>query len=596
MLKHLFRPSILIALSAAVVAGAVLVAFQAPPAQGRPTPLPVGADELEIVWLYTATNATSWERFVAAVRRTGERLERDHPGLHADINAAFPKQTTAVPEVSLALSGPGPRFVFRWYKLTGDWKTRDWVEALLKRDPPPLAIIGGSSSDNARELATYLNQLTAEVPEADRPLLLLTQATADRVTPFTEGDGSTARAAKDESSETTSGVKLTQLYPGRTFRFCFTNRQMATAVSNFIWSRDDLRPDKDPVYTAMWNDDSYSRDLIYGFWGALRQVVAQDLANQWLWAGSQAVSGVWPPGRGGGVFPVQRLQVYEDRPLSASSFRLDVPPTPHIIDSSVGSFGTPNHYEAKVAGELLDGLLSQSQSRPLLIVAGQSQPSRRFLRGLVRGVPSLSKQAQVVVATGDAISFNTVYRDRQVAWNIQDLPFPLVFFCHRNPIDPDAGFRASAGEEGRADDEQGSTAATGTEDVLLFGDIVEALLQTAAPLNGTVCANAAELAERLAGARLQDDRILLGGGGVLLFSEDGQRQSGTGEHVVCLQPVWDEDFKDRLLPRATIEVWAWRRRDWSQSERGQHWHRCGEPLTMSYSDTRTEGGGAHDAP
>ncbi len=596
MLKHLFRPSILIALSAAVVAGAVLVVFQAPPPQGRPTPLPVGADELEIVWLYTATNATSWERFVAAVRRTGKRLERDHPGLRADITAAFPKQTTAVPEVSLSWSGSGPRFVFRWYKLTGDWKTRDWIEALLKRDPPPLAIIGGSSSDSARELATYLNQFTAGMPEADRPLLLLTQATADRVTPFAEGDANTARAAKDDTSEPTSGVKLTQLYPGRTFRFCFTNRQMATAVSNFIWSRDDLRPDKDPVYMTMWDDDSYSRDLIDGFWGALHQIVAQDVASWLAWFVNQTVLGLRPPGAGGGIFPVQRLQVYEDHPESASTFSLEIPAVPHRIDSSVGSFGTPNHYEAKVAGELLDGLLSQSQSRPLLIVAGQSQPSRRFLRGLVRGVPSLSKQVQVVVATGDAISFNTVYRDRQVAWNIQDLPFPLVFFCHRNPIDPDAGFRAAAGEEGRADDEQGSTAATGTEDVLLFGDIVEALLQTAAPLNGAVCANAAELAERLAGARLQDDRILLGGDGLLLFSKDGQRQSGTGEHVVCLQPVWDEDFKDRLLPRATIEVWAWRRRDWSRTERGQHWQRCGDPLTMSYSDTRTEGGGAHDAP
>jgi hypothetical protein len=36
--------------------------------------------------------------------------------------------------------------VFRWYKFTGDWNTQEWVEALLERRPPPLAIIGGSSS------------------------------------------------------------------------------------------------------------------------------------------------------------------------------------------------------------------------------------------------------------------------------------------------------------------------------------------------------------------------------------------------------------------------------------------------------------------
>ncbi len=601
MVKHLFRPSILIALSAAVVVGAIVVVFQGPPAQGRPAPLPVASGDVEIVWLYTATNATSWERFVTAVRRTAERLHGDHPGLQADINAAFPRQTTAVPEVSLSGPGPGPRFVFRWYKLTSDWKTRDWIEALLRRRPPPLAIIGGSSSDNARELAAHLNQLAEDLPEADRPLLLLTTATADRVAPYAEGvevartgPAAARSSGEGDAAETRAGVKLTRLYPGRTFRFCFTNRQMATAVSDFIWSRDDLRPDKDPVYMAMWNDDSYSRDLIDGFWRALRQVVAQDLANQWAWTISQLAGGGWPPTLGGGIFPVQRLPLYPERPSSASSFRLEIPPTPHVIDSSVGPYATPNPYEAKVAGEMLDALMFQSQTRPLLIVAGQSQPSRRFLRGLVRGVPSLSKQVQVVVATGDAIAFNTVYRDRHVAWNIQDLPFPLVFFCHRNPIDPDAGFRAGAGVGDRAEDsEPNSTAETGTEDVLLFGDIVEALVQTGAPADGTPCANAAELAERLADARLENDRIVSGEAGIRLFSRDGQRQSGTGEHVVYLQPIWDEDFKDRLLPRATIEVWAWRRRDWGHNERGQHWQRCGEPLTVSYSDGRMEGRDAH---
>ncbi len=234
MMKHFFRPSILIALSAAVVVGAVVVVFQGPPVQGRPAPLPVAPGEVEIVWLYTATNAASWERFVTAVRRTADRLQSDHPGLQADVNAAFPQQTTAVPEVSLALLGAGPRFVFRWYKLTSDWKTRDWIEALLKRQPPPLAIIGGSSSDNARELATHLNQSAKRLPEEDRPLLLLTTATADRVVPFAETsetstpeEGSTSPPPGGKSPR---GVRLTRLYPERTFRFCFTNQQMALAV------------------------------------------------------------------------------------------------------------------------------------------------------------------------------------------------------------------------------------------------------------------------------------------------------------------------------------------------------------------------------
>jgi hypothetical protein len=596
MMRHFFRPSILIALSAAVVVGALVVIFQGPPSQGRPTPLPVAPQEMEIVWLYAATNASSWERFVTAVKRTAERRQSDHPGLQADTNAAFPQQTTAVPQVSLSWSGPGPRFVFRWYKLTSDWKTRDWIEALLKRRPPPLAIIAGSSSDNAREVAAHLNRLAQDVPVEDRPLLLLTTATADRVAPYAEDEKASKsdehpRADGSTERERPRGVLLTRLYPERTFRFCFTNRQMALAVSNFIWSRDDLRPDKDPVYMAMWNDDSYSRDLIDGFWRALRQVVAQDLANQWAWTTSQVVAGTWV----GGIFPVQRLPLNQFNPHTASRFRLEDPPRPHVIDSSVGSFGTPNRYEAKVADDVLDVLQFQAQHRPLLIVSGQAQPSRRFLRGLIRAAPALAgPQSQVVVATGDAISFNTVYRDRQVAWNIQDLPFPLVFFCHHNPTDPDAGFRPGAEAGGEVEEnEPDSTAATGTEDVLLFGDIVEALLQTGAPPDGSPCANAADLTERLARVRLHDDRIVSGQSGIPLFDRVGQRQSGTGEHVVCLQPMWDEDFRDRLLPRAKIEVWAWRRRDWGRQERGQHWQRCGEPLAVFYSDTRMEGGGPH---
>jgi hypothetical protein len=590
MLRSLFRPSILIALSAAVVVGAIAVVFQGPPAQGRPTPLPVVAGEHEIVWLYPAISASSWERFVAAVRRTAKRLRGSHSSIRADDKSAFPQQTTTVPEVSLSWSGPGPRFIFRWYKLTSDWKTGDWIEALLKRRPPPLAIIGGSSSDSARELAAHLQRFAEQLPEVDRPLLLLTSATADRVALYGEGEmapltlPSPPPGGEGRVRGATTDLQLMRLYPGRTFRFCFTNKQMATAVSDFIWSRDDLRPDQDPVYMAQWDDDSYSRDLIDGFMAALRQVMARDLANQIIWCGSQAMNASFPFSSGPGIFPVQRLSPYYSEP--ASTFALTVPPMSYRIDSSVGSFDTPNPYEAKVAADMLDALLSQSQMRPLLIVSGQVEPSRRFLRGLVRGVPSVSKRRQIVVATGDAISFNTVYRDRHVSWNIQDLPFPVVFFCHCNPIDAGAGFRAGKGEGILTrKDERDATAETGTEDVLLFGDIVEALVQTGAPVGGTPCANAAELAERLADARREDDQITLDGTGVPLFDGEGQRRNGTGEHVVLLQPMWNEDFKDRLLPRATIEVWGWQRRDWSQGERGQHWQRRGEPLTVWYSDS-----------
>ena len=80
------------------------------------------------------------------------------------------------------------------------------------------------------------------------------------------------------------------------------------------------------------------------------------------------------------------------------------------------------------------------------------------------------------MATGDAVAFNTVYRDRRVTWPIQELPFPFVFFCHYNPIDADAGFRAEgvAPRETEGGGER-DVSTTGTEDILLDGDIVEAL-------------------------------------------------------------------------------------------------------------------------
>src|SRR5206468_2027752 len=153
---------------------------------------------------------------------------------------AFPTQTTAIPEVSVSLRGGSNRLQFRWYKLTSNLKSRDWVDALLKRRPKPLAIIGGNSSDLAIELAHALSNGVGD--SAAGPLLLLTTATADDEVDQANG----------------AAVPLTRIYPERTFRFCFTNRQMAGAMIDFIWSRDELRPDSDPVYLAFWADDPYS--------------------------------------------------------------------------------------------------------------------------------------------------------------------------------------------------------------------------------------------------------------------------------------------------------------------------------------------------
>src|SRR5581483_1553891 len=40
---------------------------------------------------------------------------------------------------------------------------------------------------------------------------------------------------------------LMDVYPSRSFRFCFTNQQMAQAVVDFVWSQPDLAPYGNPL-------------------------------------------------------------------------------------------------------------------------------------------------------------------------------------------------------------------------------------------------------------------------------------------------------------------------------------------------------------
>jgi hypothetical protein len=563
------RPSLLLAALAALVLGAALF-FSTRPSLGPPTPLPVGAGDREIVWLYPATNASSWERFVAAVNLAARRLQDVQPGVAIQTGDAFPPQTTAVPEAVLTLHGGG-RLLFRWYKLTSDWKTRDWIDALLTRRPPPLAVIAGSSSDAAREVAIQLDRAAAALPPAARPLLLLTQATADRVPPAgAEGSGFDDATPGDDPEETL-GVPLNRLYSGRTFRYCFTNRQMARAVSRFLWSRDDLRPDADPLYMAQWEDDAYSLDLIAGFRRELRLAVAPAAAQDWTWLTTGLFQGGLPALQGG-VFPLARAGAH------GSSFRLARLPNSQRIDFSVGGFAEPNRPELQAARYLLEDMRRMEeeglppQKRPLLAVTGQSAPTRRFLRALARTAP----RRRFVVVTGDAVPFNTVYRDRLAAWPIQDIPFPLIFFCHRNPIDEEAGFDPA--RAARETDELGGASRTGTEDMLLYDDIVESLA-LAAPH----AADAVQLAERLGELEVHDGRLGRAGGGRSLFLPSGNRASGTGEHVVCLRPVIRDE---QVLPEAIIEVWAWQTGEGGAPD----WRRRGEPLHVSYDETPWTGG------
>jgi hypothetical protein len=511
-MRWLFRPSMLVLLSVVLAAGAAALVLWSPPQQIRAAPL--RDDESEVVWLYSATNESSWERFVTAVSRAAERLAAASPGLSVRIDDnTFPRHTTGHPELAVTVRDGSQRLVFRWYKLTSDQKTEQWVAALLDGPRrPPLAIIAGNSSDQAKEIALALKGEVARRGLGTAPLLLLTTATADRVS----------------VGEMVDTVPLGSLHAGYTFRFCFTNQQMAEAVTRFVTARDELRPDPGPPYVAMWQDDAYSKDLTGRFCTVLQGPLT---------------------GRAGPA------------PL----------PVSETIDYSVGGFDQPNRWEAPAVERLMRTKIEKfpGQQRPLLVLAApSSQPARRVLRGLARTAPAEARH--FVVLTGDALSFNTVYRDRDVLWPVQDLPFDLVFFCHRNPVDEAAGFLR---EDNQA---PGTTApATGTEDLLLYMDIVEALVQ-AVGQGDAMPADGDDLGARLRQARWRDGRVAFGGEGPELFDADGNRRDGTGEHIVWLRPAVQGT---RVLPQAAIEVY-----DRQGQDQGGPWHLV-RRLEVDYDET-----------
>src|SRR5262245_32389354 len=194
----------------------------AAPTAARPQPMPRG--DREIAWIHAATNSATWERFVAGVHN----LKESWPDLAVQSDRAFPDQTARVPEIVLGLAGQPHQLRIRWYKLTSEMGIDEWVRALAGRDPAPLAIIGGGSSDRARDLAVALRRQGEWRGPA--PLLLITTATADCVL-IDDPAGS--------PDSPPGPAKLMELYPDRTFRFCFQNSQMAEAVLDFVWSQPD---------------------------------------------------------------------------------------------------------------------------------------------------------------------------------------------------------------------------------------------------------------------------------------------------------------------------------------------------------------------
>ena len=133
------------------------------------------------------------------------QIRREYPSVQVDASRAFPDQSAGIPEIVFTAPGRHDKLRIRWYKLSSEVGNRDWVNALAERNPPPLAFMGGGSSDRAIELAQALDE--RKEWKGHRPLLFITTATADTVI----------------DPDTSKPESLIKLYPGRTFRGCFTN-------------------------------------------------------------------------------------------------------------------------------------------------------------------------------------------------------------------------------------------------------------------------------------------------------------------------------------------------------------------------------------
>jgi hypothetical protein len=530
----------------------------------------VPASHQEIAWLAPATSVDSWERLVAAL----ELLRTDNRGadrsasasasgtsLRVNLDNAFPPLSADVPEVAVYFDdAPDAKLWVRWYKLSGENPSRRWLGKLVDRGRPPLAVIGGDTSDRALDQASALRGLRSQWP-GPAPLYFITTATAERYYP---------REYQTGEIDHLTWPKLMEVYDQRTFRFCFTNKRMVEAVLDFVHQNPQVRLIEPHVAAAVlaqgdlfgglevlsalgycqpyflstifWADDGYSKDL--------GEIFLQAFADQ---AG--------PSGK----------------PFSGSYN--------DYIAYSAGDFLEPNPREAQAVGLFLASNPHFRDQPQLLALPAAAQRARRFLRALCRRAPTEIRNA--VVVTGDAINFNNIYRDRDLAWNIQDMPVPLVFFSHRNPIDTAAGF----GQK----DADGLVNATATQDLLLYRDVAETLLIAAFDRkahSSRLVADAGELLERLGHTRWRKGRLFSDldadhdPQAVPFFDAAGNRRPHTGEHIVWLRPVFDAN---RNSPEAFITVW---RAGGEQSDR--NWHTIApSPLHVRYDQPNQEDSSVH---
>lgn len=463
----------------------------------------------EIAWIHAATNGSTWERFVAGIWT----MQRTWPEIRVDDRRAFLDQTTAVPEVVLQREGVAGRLHIRWYKLTSETDNADWVRRLAQRGRPPLAFIGGGTSERAVDLARALAEQTNW--SGPPPLLLITTATANTLY---------ADATADRDAASAVPTALMDVYRGRSFRFCFTNQQMAQAVVDFLWSQPDLRPIGDPMPAlAALGEPALNP------WGAVGLLAVQDIE----------------------CLPAATALEWDDDPYSIdlsrqfhqAFHRPQLPPMlvrdTRSIPYSVGGFYRPNPWETQAAEFLIESLSEIPLQRQVLILPISAPQARRVLRAVCSVLPLAGRS--LVAVTGDSININNVFRDADIVWNSRAVPIPVVFFAHQNPIAWDADGQLKP--------------PNGTDDVLVYRDLMRVLLECVFGRHDSqtrLLGSSDQLAARF--------RAL----SPPFFDASGDRLGGQGEFVVVVRPQFSGGAT--IVADAVLEIWT-------RTESGGAWQR-----------------------
>lgn len=497
---------------------------------------PLDEKDQEVALIEPATSIDDWGRIVTALKlleRDWPKINPHLPALQLNLDEAFPKLSAEVPEIVMSMgAAPGQRLRLRWYKISGEHDAASWVKKLHARKRLPLAIVGGATSDRAVRLA---NALAAIHPVAadPAPVFLITTATAEK---------------------TAENSLLIDAYRERSFRFSFTNKRMVESLLKFVQQTPNLWVHK----------TADAQQLLFA--------VASMAGAGDAWQ-TCAIASHYPALQNP-QYSITRV-VWEDERYSqdlaelfGEEFKTRFPGGKDYdagrISYSIGDFFQPAPLEQATVQTFITDR-SPVGPHSLLVLPTQTIRMRRFLINLRERSPLDARN--LVILNGDAISFNSVYRDRDVVWNILNLPYSVVFFSHRNPIDRDAGFSTKIDLE-RPSNVFPQRTTTGTNDILLYRDVFEAFLYAAFD-QGDLLGDSLAVRQRLRatawhypqGERAKTDRARICNTRVhalepeprRFFSISGNRRSYTGEHIVWIRPYFADDV---VLATSTISVWS----------------------------------------